>query len=91
MTQKEATERKMKWRQETTSLGQIASLKFAHKQELLDFYMNLRLNSGGSRPFDKEGGWEGGKQSQKNFFRLLGPQFGLKIRRGGPRPGSATA
>ena len=27
----------------------------------------------------------------KNFFRPLGPQFGLKIRRGpGPYPGSAT-
>ena len=47
------------------------------KQKLLDFYMNLRLNSGGSRPFDKEGG---GEAVPKNFFRPFGPKFGLKIR-----------
>ena len=33
----------------------------------------------------------GGGTVSKNFFRPLGPQFGLKIRRGaGPYPGSAT-
>ena len=34
----------------------------------------------------------GGGRSEKNFFRLFGPQFGLKISggAGGPSPGSAT-
>ena len=48
--------------------------------------------SAGSRPWDKGG--EGGGRSAIKFFRVFGPQFGLKIRRGGggtgPSPGSAT-
>ena len=43
-----------------------------------------------SRPFDS-----GGERSPKNFFRLFGPQFGLKIRgrvsRAPPLSGYATA
>ena len=37
------------------------------------------------------GGGGGGGGSPKNFFRLFGPQFGLKIRGRGSSPGSATA
>ena len=55
-------------------------------------------SAGGSRPSDKGRGggghpdseinWggAGGAWSPKKFFRPFGPQFGLKIRRGGPSP-----
>ena len=36
------------------------------------------------RPLDKGGGGGGGGGLQKNFFRPFKPQFGLKIRAGGP-------
>ena len=48
---------------------------------------------GGSRASDKKisGGFGGGggRRSQNKFFRLFGPQFGLKIREG-PSPWSVT-
>ena len=60
------------------------------------FDKNKEQGSGGSRPSDKGGrGWgaghpdteiRGGPQSQKNFFRPFGPQFGLKIRGGARAP-----
>ena len=53
--------------------------------------MSCIYTSGASRPPDKEE--EGGGRSQKNIFRPLGPQFGLKTRGAGlpgPSPGSAT-
>ena len=37
------------------------------------------------------GGGGGGGRSPKTIFWPFGPQFGLKIRGGGPYPGSATA
>ena len=53
----------------------------------------------GSRPWDKGGGGgrssrpleKGGPGLPKYFFRAFGHQFGLKIKEGGPSPGSATA
>ena len=69
---------------------------------LVQFLEGCQQNvySGESRPSDKRGGGghpdpeiRGGGRSQKNFFRPLGPQFGLKIRVGGgihSSPGSAT-
>ena len=53
--------------------------------------MSCIYTSGASRPPDKEE--EGGGRSQKNIFRPLGPQFGLKTRGAGlpgPSPGSAS-
>ena len=53
--------------------------------------MSCIYTSGASRPPDKEK--EGGGRSQKNIFRPLGPQFGLKTRGAGlpgPSPGSAS-
>ena len=62
---------------------------------------SVSVRSGGSRPSDKEGGGDhpgpeirGRDGVQKHFFRLFGPQFGLKIEGGGgppgPSPGSTT-
>ena len=49
--------------------------------------------SAGSRSWDKGGGArssrpldKGGTGLQKNFFQPFGPQYGLKIREGGPPP-----
>ena len=47
-----------------------------------------------SRPWDKGGGGGAGAVTPKKFFRPFKPQFGLKIRGGGPpgpSPKSATA
>ena len=49
---------------------------------------DLQKRGGGHPEPDRRGNW-----SQKSFFRRFGPQFGAKIRRGGPPgpfPGSAT-
>ena len=70
-------------------LGYISSVKWPQITRLWKNVTKWTVFSGGSRPSDK-----GGARSQKNFFRLFGPQFGLK--KGGeagppgPSPGSAT-
>lgn len=53
--------------------------------------------NGRSRPSNKKVGEGGGGSKKKVFLRPFGPQFGLKIKRGGggvghqgPSPGSAT-
>ena len=40
---------------------------------------------------DLQIGGVGGREVSNLFYRPLGPQFGLKIRGGGPSPGSPTA
>ena len=40
----------------------------------------ITLNRGGPTPWDKGGGGGGGAGLDKIFFRLFGPQFGLKIK-----------
>ena len=70
-------------------LGYISSVKWPQITRLWKNVTKWTVFSGGSRPSDK-----GGARSQKKFFRLFRPQFGLK-KRGeagppGPSPGSAT-
>ena len=55
---------------------------------VVDQDLQKRMAGGGlcsSRPWDK-GGRGGGGVVSKIFFRLFGPQFGLRIRGGGGRP-----
>ena len=55
---------------------------------------SVSVRSSRSRPSDKEGGGHPGREIrgrdgvQRNFFRLFGPQFGLKI--GGADPLAPT-
>ena len=56
-------------------LGYISSVKWPQITRLWKNVTKWTVFSGGSRPSDK-----GGARSQKKFFRLFGPQFGLKIR-----------
>ena len=43
---------------------------------------DLQIKGGGSHPDPEMGG--GGPSLKKNFFQSFRPQFGLKIREGGP-------
>ena len=62
-------------------IGCISSVKWPQITRLGKNVTKWIVFSGGSRPSDK-----GGARSQKKFFRLFGPQFGLKIRgKAGPR------
>ena len=63
----------------TWDIGPIQSKAEAVKEALKP--ETVAEVSAGSRPWDKGG--EGGGRSAIKFFRLFGPQFGLKIRRGG--------
>ena len=46
--------------------------------------LEIRGGRQSSRPLGKGGGGGGGGGNQKTFFWPFGPQFGLKLRGGGP-------
>ena len=50
-------------------------------------WISMDKISTGSIPWDRGGGWRGGRSLPKKFFRPFGPQFGPKIRRGASLPG----
>ena len=91
-----------KWNKYSVVSGLIIYLVRKYSETIVGLEILLGLQGGGSKPSDNGGPghpdpeirrW-GARSLKQNFFRLFGPQFGLKIRwvpgPPGPSPGSVT-